>query len=559
VSFVHPTWAAAVAAAVGLAAACTLLSWLWARRRARALLGAPEAVGRAEIGWDLVLVAALAAIGLALLGPRVGSHTVWLPAQGLDLVLLLDVSLSMDAQDVPPSRLVRARRAGAEILDGLAAGDRAALAAFGSRGVLLTPLTPDVAALGEMLPAIDSTLMQEAGSNLDGGVKAALGAFEASSERPRVLVVLSDGEDPDGAPTGAEAAARAGVRVVAIALGTEEGASVPDGGVPLLDRSGRPVVSRRDAARLRALVGATGGALFEADAWGEVDLSAVGAEIRRGGARAGDDRYPTQVAALRVAPLAAAAFALLALELAAARRSSRLPGVLAPAPARALPRRRRIALAATLVAMGAASGEAPEVPEAREAVRRLEAVLEGRPAEGPDLLALGVARARLGLTDEARRALTAAALVARDLPIASLAYYDLGVLLLEQGEYEGARDAFLDALSLDPSDSRAQFDLEWALRMLDEEAEPKAAPEAGRRGASEEDSEEGADGERHEAPPSPMEPLGRSEMPESQPLAPAEVDRWLDAVSDEAGQGLRNAVQESGTETGHRRRAVPRW
>ena len=251
----------------------------------------------------------------ALLGPRLGEKVVRVPASGVDLVLLLDVSRSMDARDVPPSRLARAQRAAEELLARLAPGDRAALAAFAGRGVLLTPLTPDREALVELLGALDSGLLEPPSSNLGEGVRAALAAFEAGSERPRVLFVLSDGEDPERrTEIGVADALRAEVRVLTAALGTETGAAVPNRGAALRDESGALVISRRRAERLARLAAASGGEAYRGDAWGAFDFDAAAAAIRRDAGAARGQPVERRVRAVQVLPLAALAFALLAAE-----------------------------------------------------------------------------------------------------------------------------------------------------------------------------------------------------------------------------------------------------
>ncbi len=150
----HPEWTTPLAAAVASLAALALLSFAVARRRARRLLGSPRWVPRSQLLRDLALVTALAAAGTALLGPSAGMRTLRVSGSGVDVVLLVDVSRSMDATDVPPSRLERARALASSVLAKLGPDDRAALAAFAGRGVLLTPLTPDFDALDEMLASL---------------------------------------------------------------------------------------------------------------------------------------------------------------------------------------------------------------------------------------------------------------------------------------------------------------------------------------------------------------------------------------------------------------------
>jgi Mg-chelatase subunit ChlD len=301
----HPEWWTPALLLLLGAAAALAGARLLARSRRRRLgpLGSPAPAGL-PLASDVALLVALACVVTALLGPRLGEKLVRVPASSVDLVLLLDVSRSMDARDVPRRRLARAQHAAEQLLARLAPGDRAALAAFAGRGVLLTPLTPDLAALALLLGALDSGLLEPPSSNLGEGVRAALAAFEAGSERPRVLFVLSDGEDPEQrTETGVADAVRAEVRVLSAALGTEAGAAVPNRGAALRDENGALVISRRRAERLARLAAATGGEAYRGDAWGGFDFDAAAAAIRRdaagGGGRTAAAAAPTPRGARR--------------------------------------------------------------------------------------------------------------------------------------------------------------------------------------------------------------------------------------------------------------------
>lgn len=520
----HPEWWTPALLLVLGATAALALARLWARSRRRRLGGAVPA--GLPLASDVALLVALACLATALLGPRLGEKVVRVAASGVDLVLLLDVSRSMDARDVPPSRLARAQRAAEQLLARLAPGDRAALAAFAGRGVLLTPLTPDRAALGELLGALDSGLLEPPSSNLGEGVRAALGAFEAGSERPRVLFVLSDGEDPEQrTEIGVADALRAEVRVLSAALGTESGAAVPSRGAALRDESGALVVSRRRVERLERLAAATGGEAYRGDAWGAFDFDAAAAAIRRDTGAERGQPVERRVPAVQVLPLAALAFALLAAE-----------GALPP-----LLRRRRArsaaALAAGLVLLAGASGI-----ERGESLLDIETRVREQPGDARLLIELGLARLARGRHPAAQRALLAAALSAREPSLAALAYYDLGVAALEQGDLEAARNAFFDALALDPSDRQARFNLEWTLMALAKRAplpepelrkpsqeedrwRPRAEPLEPERNAADEDA---VPGERSAAAPLPDEEQRR---------------RWLERVRDDPTHALRAAAR----------------
>jgi Ca-activated chloride channel homolog len=554
VTFLHPEYAALVAIAIAAAAAVATLSWIAARRRARRLLGSARFAGRGALARDLALVAAFGALGVALLEPQLGTRTLLVPGSGADIALVVDVSRSMDTADVPPSRLARAYELARAVLARIEPEDRVALAVFADRGHVLAPLTPDADALDEIAGALDSELVEPRGSDLGAGIAAALGVFEAASERPRVILAIGDGEDSDARDVQAAAARRAGARVVAVAIGTESGGEVPAGGSPLVDARGRTVVSHRDVAPFEALAAATGGEVFRADRWGDVDLGALVASLRRDAAKTSGGLVERRVPATRVAPLVALAIALLALEAVGLRRLARV---------RLGRRIAAVAAALVLAIAGLASATGDD-----DAIAWLEAKLREQPGDSRALVALGVARAEAERFDEAAHALRAAAVGAARRDDAAAAYYDLGVVELRRKRFEVARDAFLDALALAPDDAQARFNLEWAQRALAEQ------PDAPRKRAGDDESQQDErpdpqqpDANEPPAPrpdptrqaersqPTPKPDAGRNYAPE---LAPDRVEKWLDAVGDDPSRGLRDAARDP---SGRRpsRAALARW
>ncbi len=536
---VHPEWVTAVIGVIALGALA--LGWAgWSSRHRRRVLLGP--VAKLEVGnraRDVALLVALIAIGLALLGPRLGKRVILVPATGIDVVFLVDVSRSMDARDVPPSRLDRARRAAQELLARLGSEDRAGLAVFGSRGLLLAPLTPDRGALVEFLSSLDTGLVTPAGSNLGAGIEAALTAFAPASERPGIVFVLSDGEDPErGRDLGVARATAAGVRVLAAALGSDLGAEIPDHGVPLRDGYGQTILTRRDRTRLERLANATDGEVFAGDRWGDFDFARAAASIRRDAAASHGAPVPRRVDAVRVAPLVAVAFLLLLAEMLPRPMLSRPKSWLRPRPAVA---------AASLMAVTLLTAAAPAPRASGETATLIEIV--NRNAEvkrsnrlGANLdnayqwLALGLARLEEREPESAARAFVAAAVFAREPELAALAYYNLGVAALEQRDLETARDAFFDSLALAPGDSQARFNLEWtllglAVRPPPSPPEPRPEEESGR-------STSPAD----ESPPETTEP---DLVPATSDVAgptPSEAERarLLGRVIDDPTRGFRS-------------------
>jgi tetratricopeptide (TPR) repeat protein len=319
--------------------------------------------------------------------------------------------------------------------------------------------------------------------------------------------------------------------VVTVAFGSEAGAPVPQGDGWLRDRNGTPVRSRRDGETLRALASLTDGAAFEADAWGEVDVAVLAAELRRDAGASAGEAGRRRVPAVRVAPFALLGFLLLASEFGSPGRHWRPRRSQAHAGA---------AATATLLALALlAPGEPFAAPDSTDEVAAVEAHLRGHPGDPRALLALGLARAERGQRAGAERAFRAAALLARDDGLAALAYYDLGVAALERGALDEARDAFFDAVALDPQSPRALHNLEWTLAALAARREtpppPKPRPESsGERGRPElTPQSEGREGDR-------------ATRPRPASLDPDEVRRWLDQAEDDPRRGLRADARESG-------------
>jgi Ca-activated chloride channel family protein len=493
--FAHPEWLAPLAA--GGLALTLALAWAMARghRRLRSIVGDDAARSqrrRARRLRDAAPLAAVWLLAVALLGPRIGQSTVELSTSGVDVVILIDTSRSMDARDIPPSRIDSARRAARRILSGLEPSDRAALAAFSGRGALLTPLTSDHAALTDMVTALDTTLVRPAGSDLARGVVAALAAFEPLGNRPRALFVLSDGESFGSGGEGRDGyvqAVRADTRVFAASIGSETGAVIPDHGAPLRDGVGQVVRTRRRTDSLRRLTQRTGGELFVADEWGHFDLDRALRLLRAPVANAPGEFVEHRVTTPVVLPFAALAATLLWLEWlpVSQRRSKRRP---------AQPGRPSLGLRLRTRRLGRTSRQRTRRRSwlAAAALVLLCCVLPaaGTPvSEGdtsaPTLVQRGLEWARRGAWTEAERSFLAAALVATDPATAALAYYNLGVAALQRDDFEAARSAFFDSLAVtgdlaatrdapDPARvARTQFNLEWALARLREQREDELA------------------------------------------------------------------------------------
>jgi Ca-activated chloride channel family protein len=247
-----------------------------ARRRREALAlflgprGAAEAAVLAPIARHRRLratlsVAALACVGVALAGPRIGTTVREARQESLDLIIALDVSESMRTEDVAPNRLARARLEIERVVDARR-GDRVGLVVFAGEAFLQCPLTTDLSAVRLFLDAVDPEQIAIQGTDVGRALAVAEQAFDAAEDgggaaRPRAVLVVSDGEDHEGSlGQAADALREDGVALFALGVGTDEGGPVPEvrrgerTGVKR-DRSGEPVVSRYEEEALRAVAG----------------------------------------------------------------------------------------------------------------------------------------------------------------------------------------------------------------------------------------------------------------------------------------------------------------
>jgi Ca-activated chloride channel family protein len=221
--------------------------------------------------WRLGLAALLAAVALA--GPRWGEEATVLRGEGIDIVLALDASLSMLATDERPNRLERLKQE-VRRLRAASRGDRFALLAFAGRSYILSPLTVDEGALDLFLDNLDPSIVGQAGSAISRAITQGTDLLQASrSAGDRALVVMSDGEAFEELPditAAAERAAKAGIAVVTVGFGTEQGSTIPiregDRIVEKRDENDQIVVTKYHPEILRDAAVAAEGTFIEASA-----------------------------------------------------------------------------------------------------------------------------------------------------------------------------------------------------------------------------------------------------------------------------------------------------
>jgi Ca-activated chloride channel family protein len=470
-SFAREAWLLALPAV-------PLLWLLWlagsvrASRRARSLTRLP--MRGPAVFAALVLALAAASAIVAAAGPRWGEEDAFIPRRGADLFFVLDVSRSMGARDVDPSRLEASKAAIVETFERLG-GDRAGLVIYAGDAIVRAPLTADLDAAARIVTTLQpGPLLVDAGSSAASGLDLALESFDPESEAGRLVVLISDGDDLGADPAATAARfASSGVGLLVAGAGTAAGAPVPvidpatGESRDLLNADGTPVTTRLNEPLLRALAAAAGGQYVGSDV---AVVPSVAISRMAGLASAQFDEREATLPIERSRWFAGAAVAL---------------ALLATLAERFRPGRRAASLAVALLAAVAISACATDAYEVNEdAIEAYEAgdfdtaadlFLQAQ-AERPDdpevSINLAAALHAGGRYDEAaqaaRRALSSTSPRWRARAQASIGHHRFAL-----GDLPGSLEAFKQALIEDPRDDESRHNYEVVLRLLQP---PAASP-----------------------------------------------------------------------------------
>jgi len=228
---------------------------------------------------------ALAFLVLALMNPRFGKKEVEVRYSGIDLMICLDVSNSMLAEDISPNRLLRARRAISQLLDKLH-GDRIGLIVFAGDAYVQLPITTDYEAAEMFLSSVSAEMVPTQGTAIGKAIYLALNSFGDDNIGSRSIIIITDGENhEDDAVVAANQAHQQGVIVHTIGMGSEEGAPLPlyDRGVKRgfkKDKDGTTIISRLNEDMLTQ-VSVAGGGVFVRASNADVGLDIIIDEIEK--------------------------------------------------------------------------------------------------------------------------------------------------------------------------------------------------------------------------------------------------------------------------------------
>lgn len=399
----------------------------------------------------------------ALARPQWGYRWEETKTRGIDIIFAIDTSNSMLAEDVKPDRLERAKLSVLDLVN-ILQGDKIGIVAFSGQAFLQCPLTLDYDAFRMSLEALDTNVIQRGGTNISAAIEEAEVAFASTSNR-KIIVLISDGEElEDSALSAAKKAAEDGVVIYTLGVGGANGEFIPvrdaSGGTTLLkDESGNPVKSRLNEKTLTEIAKATGG-FYE-------PLTADGMDIIY---NEGLKKIPTQELSSRMKQLAIERFqiplglAILLLALSSLTGTRKffvgrggavavlfLSFALIPAPKSFAQDQQQAPQQAAGVAPIATGSEGKLTPQADASAEKLTPQADA-PAEKPR-------EKKYSIPEDPS---------SRDL-------FNLGIDAKNAGDFEKAREFFLDAAKLSPEDFSLHSDIYYNIGNMDYAAAKSAS------------------------------------------------------------------------------------
>ncbi|HNX77005.1 MAG TPA: VWA domain-containing protein [Candidatus Rifleibacterium sp.] len=225
---------------------------------------------RPVVKWLIVLVV-LMLVGVGLLRPQGGFYEEEIMGEGLDLVIALDISKSMYADDIEGnSRLDVAKAILARMVNGLR-DDRLGLVVFAGETMIQSPLSYDKNAFLTFLERVNPSLLARQGTNLAGAIQTSLDRFDMTASQSRAIILISDGEDDnrERLEKAVEEAARKKIQVFTVGIGSTAGGRIPEsrtwfGEIIYKRHNGRPVITKLNEANLKEIATRTGATYFRA-------------------------------------------------------------------------------------------------------------------------------------------------------------------------------------------------------------------------------------------------------------------------------------------------------
>lgn len=420
--------------------------------------------GRRKGEWlvrAVLMALAVLCFVLALARPQWGDEKRTAQRKGVDIIFMVDTSLSMLAEDIKPNRLEKSKFEIETFVRNLR-GDRVGMVTFAGSGFLQTPMTLDHAAFLLFLEAVQVGFLPDPGTSLVQAIHLAIRAFPEKELKYKALILFTDGEDHEGGIEKAvEEAKQANARIYCIGLGTAEGEPIPlknekgERSGFKKDRNGQMVITRLNQPLLERLAKETGGIYLPATP-GEKEVDIILKHLRGWG----EQQFAEKMVIERedqYQVFLILALIFLVIEMLIRRKDKKIPAVMA-------------CLAAFFLFTGFLETSQDTVKKGNEHFqnKRYQSALEAyrkvqvKNPDAPEVLYdLGTSLYKVDSFQESAQDLDAAAKKARDPQLKARSLYNYGNVQYRLGNFEGAIDSYKKALAVDPDDKDAKYNLEF--------------------------------------------------------------------------------------------------
>jgi Ca-activated chloride channel family protein len=222
-----------------------------------------------------VILLALTCLIIGLVNPKIGTKLETVKREGIDVIFAIDVSKSMLAEDVAPSRLEKSKQLVSQIINNLGS-DRIGIIAYSGSAFPVLPITTDYS-IGKMfLQTMNPGMISAQGTSIDQAINLAITYIDKKDKTNKLLIIITDGEDhSDAAEDAAEEAKKVGLKIITVGVGTEKGETIPlkkNGVVESFqrDQNGEVVITKRNADVLKAIAKSAGGGYVDGNSTKEV-------------------------------------------------------------------------------------------------------------------------------------------------------------------------------------------------------------------------------------------------------------------------------------------------
>ena len=212
----------------------------------------------------IIMLLALVGIIFGLVNPKIGTKMEKVKREGIDIVFAMDVSKSMLAEDVAPSRLEKSKQIVSQVINQLG-NDRIGIVAYAGSAFPVLPITTDYSVAKMFLQSMNTDIVSSQGTSLVEAIKLSSTYFDDKSKTSKLMILISDGEDhSDGADAAAAEANKLGIKIITIGVGTEKGSPIPlkvNGIIQSFkrDNNNEVVITKMNQESLKAIAKATKG------------------------------------------------------------------------------------------------------------------------------------------------------------------------------------------------------------------------------------------------------------------------------------------------------------